>query len=59
MMLDLDGNANGSWPDPVPPGQNAPARHWIVGNIPGDLLGGTGYVESGGASSIKKIAVLQ
>jgi hypothetical protein len=59
MMLDLDGNANGSWPDPVPPGQNAPVRHWIVGNIPGVLLGGTGYAESGGASSIKKIVVLQ
>jgi hypothetical protein len=59
MMLDLDGNANGSWPDPVAPGQNAPVRHWIVGNIPGDVLGGTGYVESGSSSSIKMLAVLQ
>ena len=59
MMLDFDGNANGSWPDSVAPGQNAPVRHWIVGNIPGDLLSGTGYVESESASSIKMIAVLQ
>jgi len=59
MMLDLDGNADGSWPDPVPPGRNAPVRHWIVGNIPGDLLGGAGYVETATASIIKTIAVLQ
>ncbi len=59
MMLDLDGNANGSWPDPVFPGENAPVRHWIAGNIPGDLLRGTGYVESGSDSGIKQIRVLQ
>ena len=59
MMLDLDGNANGSWPDPVSPGENAPVRHWIAGNIPGDLLRGTGYVESGSDSGIKKMRVLQ
>jgi len=46
MMLDFDGNANGSWPDPVPSGENSPVRHWIVGNIPGDVLRGPGYVES-------------
>jgi len=59
MMLDFDGNADGSWPDPVPPGQNAPVRHWIVGNIPGDLLRATGYVESENAASGKTINVLQ
>lgn len=59
MMLDLDGNANGSWPDPVAAGENAPVRHWIAGNIPGDLLRGTGYVESGSVSAIKKMSVLQ
>jgi len=59
MMLDLDGNANGSWPDPVPPGENAPVRHWIAGNIPGDLLRGTGYVESASDTEIKTIRVLQ
>jgi hypothetical protein len=59
MMLDLDGNANGSWPDPVPPGENAPVRHWIVGNIPGDLLGRAGYAEPENASGSKKVSVLQ
>jgi len=59
MMLDLDGNANGSWPDPVAAGENAPVRHWIAGNIPSDLLRGTGYVESGSDSAIKKMSVLQ
>jgi hypothetical protein len=59
MMLDLDGNANGSWPDPVSPGENAPVRHWIAGNIPGDLLRGTGYLEFGSDSGIKKLRVLQ
>jgi hypothetical protein len=57
MMLDLDGNANGSWPDAVAPGQNAPVRHWIVGNIPGHVLSDGGYLES--ASSTKTPAVLQ
>ena len=42
MMLDFDGNATGAWPDPVPPGANAPVPHWIVGNIPGSLLRGAG-----------------
>jgi hypothetical protein len=46
MMLDFDGNANGSWPDPVPSGENSPVRHWIVGNIPGKTLRGAGYAES-------------
>jgi phosphatidylethanolamine-binding protein (PEBP) family uncharacterized protein len=59
LMLDFDGNANGSWPDPVAPGENATVRHWIVGNISGDLLRGEGYVESGGDSGIKKTSVLQ
>ena len=59
MMLDFDGNANGSWPDPVPSGENSPVRHWIVGNIPGDVLRGAGYVESVGDSPIKNPTVLQ
>ena len=45
MMLDFDGDANGSWPDAVPPGRNSPLRHWIVGNIPGNLLRTSGYRE--------------
>jgi phosphatidylethanolamine-binding protein (PEBP) family uncharacterized protein len=59
MMLDFDGNANGSWPDPVAPGINAPVRHWIVGNIPGVLVRGTGYLESESDSGTWKIRVLQ
>ncbi len=59
MMLDLDGNANGSWPDPVPQGENAPVRHWIAGNIPGDVLRGAGYVESASDTEIKTIRILQ
>ena len=59
MMLDFDGNANGSWPDPVPSGENSPVRHWIVGNIPGDLLRGAGYVESASNPANKKPTVLQ
>jgi len=55
LMLDFDGNANGSWPDPVPSGENSPVRHWIVGNIPGEVLRGTGYVETAG----EKPTVLQ
>ncbi len=46
MMLDFDGNASGSWPDKVAPGKNSPVRHWIVGNIPGELLRGSGYSEA-------------
>jgi Phosphatidylethanolamine-binding protein len=59
VILDFDGNANGSWPDPVAPGENATVRHWIVGNISGDLLRGRGYVESGSDSGIKTMSVLQ
>jgi phosphatidylethanolamine-binding protein (PEBP) family uncharacterized protein len=59
MMLDFDGNANGSWPDPVPSGENSPVRHWIVGNIPGDVLGGPGYVESEKNPANGKPTVLQ
>lgn len=59
MMLDFDGNANGSWPDPVPSGENSPVRHWIVGNIPGELLSGVGYVESASDPSMKNPIVLQ
>ena len=59
MMLDFDGNANGSWPDPVPSGENSPVRHWIVGNIPGDVLRGPGYVESEKNPANGKPTVLQ
>ena len=59
MMLDFDGNANGSWPDPVPSGNNSPVRHWIVGNIPGALFRSAGYVESASDPGNKAISVLQ
>jgi hypothetical protein len=59
IMLDFDGNANGSWPDPVPSGENGPVRHWIVGNVPGDVLRGRGYVESDKNSSNREPTVLQ
>lgn len=59
MMLDFDGDASGSWPDPVPPGKNSPVRHWIAGNIPGALLRTRGYVESQHSAEIKSIRVLQ
>jgi hypothetical protein len=59
MMLDFDGNANGSWPDPVPPGQNAPVRHWIVGNISGDLLRRGGYLESKSPATAKTVSIVQ
>jgi hypothetical protein len=59
MMLDFDGNANGSWPDPVPSGDNSPPRHWIVGNIPGTLLRTSGYAESTSDSGNKAVSVLQ
>jgi hypothetical protein len=55
-MIDFDGNAHGSWPDHVPPGDNAPVRHWIVANIPGDLLRGRGYRE---ADATSRVTVLQ
>lgn len=45
MMIDPDGDAHGSWPDPVNPGTNSPVRHWIVGNIQGQVLR-DGYKES-------------
>ena len=59
VMLDFDGNANGSWPDPVPSGENSPVRHWIVGNIPGEMLRGPGYVESEKSLANTKPTVLQ
>jgi hypothetical protein len=59
MMLDFDGNANGSWPDPVPVGNNSPVRHWIVGNLAGALLRSAGYREAEGASSSNIVSVLQ
>jgi phosphatidylethanolamine-binding protein (PEBP) family uncharacterized protein len=59
MMLDFDGNANGSWPDPVPSGNNSPVRHWIVGNTPGTLLRTSGYAESASDSGNKAVSVLQ
>jgi phosphatidylethanolamine-binding protein (PEBP) family uncharacterized protein len=59
MMLDFDGNANGSWPDPVPSGENSPVRHWIVGNIPGDILHGAGYVETEKNPTNGKPTILQ
>lgn len=59
LMLDFDGNATGSWPDPVPAGENATVRHWMVGNIPGDLLRGIGYMESTSDPGTDKISVLQ
>jgi phosphatidylethanolamine-binding protein (PEBP) family uncharacterized protein len=46
MMLDFDGDADGSWPDSVASGENSPVRHWIVGNIQSDVLREQGYVES-------------
>lgn len=59
MMLDFDGNANGSSPDPVPSGENSPVRHWIVGNIPGDVLRGAGYTEPEKNPANSKPTVLQ
>lgn len=35
---DVDLPNNGSWPDVQTPGSKAPARHWVVGNIPGEDL---------------------
>jgi phosphatidylethanolamine-binding protein (PEBP) family uncharacterized protein len=59
MMIDFDGNANGSWPDAVASGQNSPVRHWIVGNIPGDLLRTSGYKEESATSKTGMITVVQ
>ena len=58
MMVDPDGNAQGSWPDPVQPGKNAPVRHWIVGNIPGDALA-DGYVERHGKTEVEGVDILE
>ena len=51
MMLDFDGDAQGSWPDRVSPGENAPVRHWVIGNVPGEVLRGPGYSEGQQASA--------
>lgn len=59
MMLDFDGNANGSWPDAVSSGENAPVRHWIVGNIPGALLRKDGYKEVAADPANKAMSVVQ
>jgi len=59
LMLDFDGNANGSWPDAVASGENSPIRHWIVGNIPGDQLRTTGYIESPSAKASDQPGILQ
>jgi len=59
MMLDFDGNAHGSWPDAVPSGENAPVRHSIVGNLPGDQLRTTGYRESPDPRGSDQPSVLQ
>src|SRR5258708_35105986 len=50
--------SNGSWPDAVASGQNSPVRHWIVGNIPGDILR-KGYLESASNMGADKASVLQ
>lgn len=59
LMIDFDGNANGSWPDAVAPGRNSPVRHWIVGNISGDRLRTTGYIESHMAIEAQQPSILQ
>jgi hypothetical protein len=58
MMIDPDGDAHGSWPDPVRPGNNAPVRHWIVGNIPGSVLA-SGYKERDGKTAIEGVQILE
>jgi hypothetical protein len=59
MMLDFDGNANGSSPDPVSSGDNSPVRHWIVGNIPGSLLRQKGYIEANQETPGVGVSILQ
>jgi phosphatidylethanolamine-binding protein (PEBP) family uncharacterized protein len=61
MMLDFDGNANGSWPEPVPSGANSPVRHWIVGNIPGEILRKKGYAEPSDTATVSRsgVSILQ
>ncbi|MBB3060913.1 YbhB/YbcL family Raf kinase inhibitor-like protein [Microbulbifer rhizosphaerae] len=58
MMIDPDGDAHGSWPDSVPPGKNAPVRHWIVGNIPGRVLA-SGYREQNGETDAEGVQILE
>jgi hypothetical protein len=58
LMLDFDGDAKGSWPDAVASGENSPVRHWIVGNLPGDVLR-KGYLESATQPGVDKSSVLQ
>lgn len=58
LMMDLDGNCLGSHPDEVPVGENAPLRHWVVGNIPGEVLTGAGYKESSSTDTQDKVKVL-
>ncbi len=58
MMVDLDGNAYGSYPDAVAPGKNSPVRHWIVGNIPGDVLRSRGYDETSSKAGNGKIDIV-
>ncbi len=58
MMIDLDGNANGSYPDAVAPGKNAPVRHWIVGNIPGAVLRSKGYDETSSKAGNCKVDIV-
>lgn len=59
IMLDFDGNANGSWPDAVASGENSPVRHWIVGNIPGSLLRKSGYNEASDDAANKSVSIVQ
>lgn len=59
LMIDFDGNANGSWPEPVASGENSPVRHWIVGNIPGSTLRKTGYNEAADDAVNKEVALVQ
>jgi hypothetical protein len=40
-------------------GENSPVRHWIVGNLPGDLLRSTGYREAEDPSQSKIVSILQ
>ncbi|MTH96810.1 YbhB/YbcL family Raf kinase inhibitor-like protein [Roseibium sp. RKSG952] len=58
MMIDPDANADGSWPDAVLPGTNAPVRHWIVGNISGRLLA-DGFTEDKASRLGETISVLE
>jgi len=38
-LLYVDPDAtSGSWPDVTEPGDHAPVRHWVAGNIPGSAL---------------------